>query len=67
MDELSNLLRELYKDAYLQGRQDGLEGLHIEPQLVFNNYLTDENVAKKLSLLGDLPTLTLCSSPVDLH
>jgi hypothetical protein len=44
-----------------------LEGLHIEPQLVFNNYLTDENVAKKLSQLGDFPPLTLCASSVGLH
>lgn len=67
MDNLSNLLLEIYKDAYLQGREDGLEGLHIEPQVVFSNYLSNENIAKKLSQLGVVPSPIYYSEPADLH
>ena len=52
MDSLAKLLHEIYKDAYLQGREDGLEGLHIEPHLVLSRYLTNERVSTKLSELG---------------
>jgi hypothetical protein len=67
MDEFSNLLLEIYKDAYIQGRKDGLEGLYIEPQLVFNHYLTDQQVATKLSELGYLTLTYPAASDIDLH
>lgn len=67
MEEFSDLLREIYKDAYIQGRKDGLEGLYIEPQLVFIRYLTDENVATKLSELGYLTLTYPAASDIDLH
>jgi hypothetical protein len=58
MDNLTKLLLEFYIDAYLQGREDGLEGLHIEPQVVFSNYLANEDIAKKLSQLAVAPPPT---------
>lgn len=67
MDEFANLLREIYRDAYVQGRKDGLEGLYTEPQLALDSYLTDENVATKLSELGYFSELTLCASAAGLH
>ncbi|MAA93323.1 MAG: hypothetical protein CML22_14160 [Rheinheimera sp.] len=62
MDSIAGLLREIYKDAYLEGRKDGLEGLHTEPQIVFESYIADEKVSLKLSNLGCTSDLILCES-----
>lgn len=62
MDSIADLLRKVHKDAYLEGRKDGLDGLHIEPQLVFNSYIAEGNASKKLSELGYIPDLVLCES-----
>lgn len=62
MDALTRLLREIYTDAYLQGRQDGLEGLHVNPQLVISHYLNDKIVHTKLTELG-----ILSLQAIDLH
>lgn len=67
MDELTNLLREIYKDAYLQGRKDGLEGLYTEPQLIFYNYVSDINVSTKLYELGFVSGLNLCKDTAEHH
>ncbi len=62
MDSIASLLREIYKDAYLEGRKDGLEGLHTEPQIVFENYIVNEKVSLKLSNLGYTSSFILCES-----
>lgn len=67
MDSLAKLLHEIYKDAYLQGREDGLEGLHIEPQLVLRKYLTDATISSKLSALGYQSAEESCRRLADLH
>lgn len=59
MDIMTHLLREIYKDAYLQGREDGLDGIHIDPQMVLRRYLTDESVKTKLTQLGYPPVLPM--------
>jgi len=67
MDSLAKLLHEIYKDAYLQGRADGLEGLHIEPHLVLSRYLTNEQVSSKLSELGYQDTEAFPIQVASLH
>lgn len=52
MNLLTKMLFAVYEDAYLQGRQDGIEGLHIAPQLALENYLNDELIWSKLQKLG---------------
>lgn len=54
MESLALLLHELFTEAYLRGREDGLEGLYIEPQLVLLNYLTDNHLSSKVVELGQL-------------
>ncbi|WP_134059004.1 hypothetical protein [Rheinheimera aquimaris] len=49
MKDLKFLIHEIYIAAYTQGRADGLEGLVIEPQLVLERFLMDQNVARKFS------------------
>ena len=67
MDRLLKLLHEIYKDGYVQGRQDGLEGIHIEPQLVLNDYLNDENVYLKLFELGVLKAPSTEENSANIH
>lgn len=51
MDMIRDFLGEVYKDAYLQGREDGLDGIHINPHIALQRYLTDETVKTNLTQL----------------
>jgi hypothetical protein len=55
MDIIRNFLGEIYKDAYLQGREDGLDGIHINPHIALQRYLTDETVKTKLTHVVNSP------------
>jgi hypothetical protein len=67
MDALAKLLHEIYKDAYLQGREDGLEGIHIEPQVVIDKYMNNNNFFIRLSEMGFLTSLGTCQKANDVH
>ncbi|MEH8017578.1 hypothetical protein MN202_10050 [Rheinheimera muenzenbergensis] len=67
MDALAKLLHEIYKDAYLQGREDGLEGIHIEPQLVLDKYMSENGFFIKMSEMGFLSAPVGCSKANDVH
>ncbi|MDP4535570.1 hypothetical protein Q3O60_05175 [Alkalimonas collagenimarina] len=55
MGSIESLLYEIFKDAYLEGRKAGLEGLYTEPQLVFDCYVVDEKFLTKMSVLSCVP------------
>jgi hypothetical protein len=67
MKDLTYFIHEVYKAAYLQGREDGLEGLYIEPKLVLDHFIIDQNIATKLSQLAFLSSPNPGEKAADLH
>lgn len=67
MKDFTSLIHEIYIAAYTQGRADGLEGLFVEPQLVLERFLIDENVAKKLSEVAFISIHTLEEQATSFH
>lgn len=37
--EFSELIEEIFKEAYVLGKQDGLEGVHINPSVIYDKFI----------------------------
>ncbi|SEA40465.1 hypothetical protein [Alkalimonas amylolytica] len=67
IDRLLKLLHKIYTDGYVQGRQDGIEGMFIEPQVILDNYFKDEEVYIQLFKLDVLKEADTMKSAASMH
>tara|TARA_R110000787_G_scaffold119833_7_gene230753 strand:- start:430 stop:633 length:204 start_codon:yes stop_codon:yes gene_type:complete len=47
-NDLKYILENIFKNAYSSGKQDGMNGIHSCPDLVFKHFIDSDDVKKQL-------------------
>lgn len=66
--EFNKLLEGVFKEAYRRGKQDAIEGIHVDPKLVFEQFLASlEQQQDEIELLVNRLNNRIAVKEVDLH
>lgn len=49
--DLQELLESVFKEAYKIGKQDGLHGVHINPKVIYEQFIAEQNAQVEMNEL----------------